>query len=92
MKIKNTWSVQNAPLIIMISLYVAVFFTLNPIEFPVSEANYEAPKEAQTVDISALVEKYEQEETLKARKEIKFRAVKRIYDELGIIVDYEQKN
>ena len=90
MHIKDTWTVQNFPLVILVALYVAVFLNINPIEFTATTIAYEK-EVTEEVDIATLLEKYEQEETIKAEREIKFRAIKRIYDELGVIVDYEQE-
>lgn len=41
-KIKNYWTAKNFPLVIILSLYVALFFTINPITLPVTQIAYSA--------------------------------------------------
>lgn len=82
-QLKNTWSIQNAPLVIMVILYVAVFFSINPITIPSTVMAYEAITAKEEVSTEALLEKYYQEELVKAENELRIRATRRLFDELG---------
>lgn len=85
-QIKSTWSWNHKLLIVCFALVLANVLQTFPISFPTYAVAYQAPKEVE-VTPEALLEKYTQEMHAEMYKEAQIRATRRLFEELGVIVD-----
>jgi hypothetical protein len=85
-QIKNSWTYRHPQLVVIMSLVVVIILQAFPIELPTKVLAYEATK---TVELTpeALLEKYTQEMHESMLGEAKIRATRRLFDELGTIVE-----
>lgn len=85
-QIKSTWSWNHKVVIICLALLLANILQTFPITLPTYAVAYEAPKEVELTP-EALLEKYTEEETKNAQKEMQIRATRRLFEELGVHVE-----
>lgn len=85
-QIKNSWTYQHPQTIIILTLLVVVLLQAFPIKLPTQVLAYEATKAVELTP-EALLEKYTQEMHESMLGEAKIRATRRLFDELGTIVE-----
>ncbi len=83
MNIKKYWAVRNWHTIITITLAVALLYTYFPITFPKTEAVYYARENT----LERLVKERQKEIHEDMWQEAELRALKEVYDELGVMVE-----
>lgn len=84
-QLKNLWSVKNYQLIIIMTLVVVVLLQAFPIELPTSVEAYEK----QEMTLEAIIDERAIVIQEGMFKEAKYRAMREVYDELGIMVEIE---
>ena len=91
-QLKATWTFKNLLLIVCLALVLANVLQTFPITLPTYAVAYEVKEKVSPVDLETLVNERAEviHETMK--KESKYKAMRQIYDELGLMVTAEYES